>query len=213
MLDSERDSHFAARGSPDEVAVLRKKLLDIVSDLVATDTSLVPREVAKTATTDGGLSEALLSCMRAAYLAREEAQRIRLRDPTHAEALLLLSTQLQLCSAALVQLLCATDEDVENNLGCHPELHEAHMARTPRSRPPEPEQTGLRLARWASPVAAARRAVAAALGARHLAAARQENDAVVSPVVRHVAGLPAQHAGGQVRDFGDLGPDFRFNHD
>ena len=117
MLDSERDSSFAASRSPDESSLLRKTLLDTVSDLVATDTSVVPREVAKAATGDGGLSEALLSCMRVAYLSRDVAHRIRLRDPTHAEAMVLLSTQLQLCSAALVQLLCATDEDVENHLG------------------------------------------------------------------------------------------------
>eukprot|EP00966_Prymnesium_polylepis_P138605 3202605-Prymnesium_polylepis.1 len=116
MLDRERDSEFRANKSRDEVHNLRKQLVVTVSDLLLQDTSLVPREVAKPSTGDGGLPEALKSCMRVAFFAREQSHRNKLRNPTRAEALVMLSTQLQLCAAALVDLMCATEADVDYTL-------------------------------------------------------------------------------------------------
>ena len=88
-----------------------KHLMGNVAVLAGENTSLVPRQVTNAVTTVG-LSQALLQTMRVMKEAKARAGRLNEREPKKADDHHSLSTQLQLCAAACIQLECPNDDAV-----------------------------------------------------------------------------------------------------
>lgn len=97
----------------------RKKLLSIVAQLVAqsSDASVVPRQVVRAATAHGhSLRQTLYLCMRVVQRVKHRIALVQERDPSLADDLQTLSYELQLSAAAVLTLLCTTEDDVDRTL-------------------------------------------------------------------------------------------------
>ena len=106
-----------AQGRPSflEPAHTRRALLSCVATLVAADSKLVARQLTRAATRRG-VPDALLVCMEAVQQAKSRASRLREREPSSADDVTSLSTQLELSAAAVLALQCGSTENVDRTL-------------------------------------------------------------------------------------------------